>query len=125
MAARTIRAGVVGFGWMGQAHARSLLRGPTIFQNAPYRVHLVAIADTDPARRQLAVDNFGAHRAHADWRDLLASDEIDAVWVTAPKPVSMAHPNRAAVSNGTWSSTTTTEFRSTTVWVANPETPRW
>lgn len=84
MAARDIRAGVVGFGWMGQAHARSLLRGPTIFQDAPYRVDLVAIADTDPDRRQLALTGFGAHRTHADWRELLTSDDIDAVWVTAP-----------------------------------------
>ncbi len=84
MAADKIRAGIVGFGWMGQAHARSLLRGPTVFQDGPYRVDLVAVADTDPDRRRLAVDGFGAERAHADWRELLASDDIDAVWVTAP-----------------------------------------
>jgi predicted dehydrogenase len=84
MAARNIRAGIVGFGWMGQAHARSLLRGPTIFHDATYRVDLIAIADTDRERRRLAVDGFGAYRTHADWRELVASDDIDAVWVTAP-----------------------------------------
>lgn len=84
MAAHTVRAGIVGFGWMGQAHARSLLRGPTIFQDAAYRADLIAVADTDSDRRRLAVEGFGASRAHADWRDLLASDDVDAVWVTAP-----------------------------------------
>jgi predicted dehydrogenase len=84
MTARNIRAGVVGFGWMGQAHARSLLRGPAIFHDAAYRVELTAVADTDLDRRRLAVDKFGALRAHADWRELLASDGIDAVWITAP-----------------------------------------
>lgn len=83
-APHTIRAGIVGFGWMGQAHARSLLRGPTIFQGAPYRVQLAAVADNVADRRTLAVEGFGAHRTYADWHELLGSGEVDAVWITAP-----------------------------------------
>jgi predicted dehydrogenase len=55
-----------------------------VFQDAAYRVDLVAVADTDPDRRRLAVDGFGAGRAHTDWRELVASGDVDAVWITAP-----------------------------------------
>ena len=37
-----IGVGVIGFGWLGQAHARSLLRIPTLFAEA---------ADTKPVLR--------------------------------------------------------------------------
>ena len=44
---------------------------------------------------------------------------------TAPPPVSTAQPRTAAMSAGMSSSTGTAEARSTTAWVAKPETPRW
>jgi predicted dehydrogenase len=30
----TVAVGIIGFGWMGQAHARSYLRIPTLFPDA-------------------------------------------------------------------------------------------
>ena len=35
-------------------------------------------------RRARAIDTFGFRDAHADWRDLVARDEIDVVSVTGP-----------------------------------------
>lgn len=97
--ARTVRAGVIGFGWMGQAHTRSLLRAPTLFQEAGYRPVLAAVADTDGRRRRLAVDGFGAGRVTADWREVVEADDVDAVWVTVPN---MLHLDvvRAAAASG-------------------------
>jgi hypothetical protein len=45
--------------------------------------------------------------------------------ITAPPPVSTAHPRSDATSGGTSAGTGTTDRRSTTAWVAKPETPRW
>jgi predicted dehydrogenase len=81
---RRIRIGVVGFGWMGQAHSRSYLRIPTLFHDRDADPVLVACADTEESRRRLAVDDFGFTDAHEDWRDLVVRDDVDAVVVTAP-----------------------------------------
>ena len=56
---RPIRIGLVGFGWMGQAHSRSYRSIPAYFPDAGIQPRLVAIADTVPERTALAVDNFG------------------------------------------------------------------
>lgn len=51
-----LRVGIVGFGWMGQVHAR-------------------------------AVAAYGFETTYADWRDLLARDDLDLVSVTGPNSV--------------------------------------
>ena len=48
---RTIGLGVIGFGWMGQAHSRSYLRLPTLFADRSYQPRLAICADTGAARR--------------------------------------------------------------------------
>ena len=46
MAERTsIGIGVIGFGWMGQAHSRSYRRIPTLFPERTYEPRLVVCAD--------------------------------------------------------------------------------
>ena len=49
-ARRRIGVGVIGFGWLGQAHSRSLLRIPTLFGERAYDPRLVACSDALPAR---------------------------------------------------------------------------
>lgn len=80
-----LRVGVVGLGWMGRLHARSLLRLPHHFPTLPLTAELVAYAD--PA------DDDGVHAAgralgfaehHRDWADLVARDDVDLVCVTGP-----------------------------------------
>jgi len=75
---------VLGLGWMGQAHSRSVLRVPSLFPERSFQPELVVCADTEPSRRVRAVDDFGFARAVEDWRDAVSSDDVDAVWVTAP-----------------------------------------
>jgi predicted dehydrogenase len=78
-----IGIGVVGFGWMGQAHARSYLRIPTLFRDRLADPVLVACADSSGGQRDLALD-FGFRDAIDDWRELVGRDDVDAVVVTAP-----------------------------------------
>jgi predicted dehydrogenase len=80
--------GVIGFGWMGQAHSRGSHRSPAYFPNRNYEPDLVMVADTIEARRTDAVQSFGFRSATADWRDVVNHPEIDVVFVTAPN---MAH----------------------------------
>ena len=81
---REIGIGVIGFGWMGQAHSRSYRNIPVYFPERGIRPRLVAVADTDAARTTLAVDNFGFERGTAHWRDLMDDDAIDVIDITAP-----------------------------------------
>ncbi len=81
---RTIGIGLIGFGWMGQAHSRSYRSIPMYFPEVGMIPKLVAVADTDPARRQLAKCNFGYESDTADWRDLMENEAIDVIDITAP-----------------------------------------
>lgn len=75
---------VLGLGWMGQAHSRSVLRIPSLFPDRSFQPELVVCADTEPSRRHRAVQDFGFQRAVEDWQDAVTAPDVDAVWVTAP-----------------------------------------
>ena len=83
-ARRRIGVGIVGFGWLGQAHSRSLLRIPTLFPDRDFDAELVACADTAPERIDDAVRSFGFGRGTADWHELMADPAIDVVVIAAP-----------------------------------------
>jgi predicted dehydrogenase len=75
---------VLGLGWMGQAHSRSVLRIPSLFPDRSFNPELVVCADTESSRRDRAVDDFGFQRAVGDWQEAVTAPDVDAVWVTAP-----------------------------------------
>jgi predicted dehydrogenase len=81
---KTLGVAVLGLGWMGQVHARAMLRMPSLFPNRSFNPRLVVCADTEEDRRTRAVSDFGFERAVADWREAVESDDVDVVWVTAP-----------------------------------------
>ena len=76
--------GVIGFGWMGQAHSRAYRSIPVYFPESGIKPRLVAIADTVPARVELAKSNFGFEDGTLEWRELLTRDDIDVIDITAP-----------------------------------------
>src|SRR3954454_5907815 len=81
---RRIGVGVIGFGWLGQAHSRSLLRIPTLFADRDFDTELVICGDTLPERREDAVSSFGFARSTADWRAVLEDPDVDVVVIAAP-----------------------------------------
>ena len=81
---RALRIGVIGFGWMGQAHSRSYRDIPVLFPDADLKPTLVAVCDTVDERRLLATDNFGFEASYSDWEELLQRDDLDVIDVTAP-----------------------------------------
>lgn len=83
-ARRRIGIGVIGFGWLGQAHSRSMLRIPTLFPDREFDPELVVCSDTVPARVNEAVESFGYARGATDWRAVIDDPAVDAVFIAAP-----------------------------------------
>jgi predicted dehydrogenase len=79
-----IGVGLIGFGWLGQAHSRSVRRIPTLFADRDFDAELVVCADTVPARVEEAVTDFGYAEAAADWRRVVEHPGVDVVFITAP-----------------------------------------
>lgn len=70
-----VRVGIIGFGSIGQIHARALARCPS--------ARLVAVAGRSAERaRQVLADEAVA--VHADYRDLLARPDVDLVSICTP-----------------------------------------
>ena len=86
-ARKTLGVGVIGFGWLGQAHSRSLLRIPTLFPGRSYDPVLVACSDTVPERLEQAVQSFGFRRAGSAWATVLEDPEVEVVFIAAPNMV--------------------------------------
>ncbi len=76
--------GVVGFGWMGQAHSRSAGRVGTLFHERQYDTELIICGDNVAARREQAMGSFGFREAAADWQAVVDHADVDVVYVTAP-----------------------------------------
>ena len=91
---RRLGIAVVGFGWMGQAHSRSYLRLPTLFESRPYDVDLVICSDNVDARRRIAESDFGFPETTDDWQPAVEHPDVDAVIICAPnmlhEPVAVA-----------------------------------
>ena len=80
-----LRVGIVGFGWMGQVHARAMSRLLQHYPDAPLRPRLVAVADNAPDDRTArAAAAYGFEHLLTDWRELVTHDEVDLVCITGP-----------------------------------------
>jgi predicted dehydrogenase len=81
---RRVGIGVVGFGWMGQAHSRSYRRIPMLFPERAGEPELVVCSDSVDARRDEALSAFGFREVAADWRRVCEHPDVNAVVVAAP-----------------------------------------
>jgi predicted dehydrogenase len=79
-----IGIGLVGFGWLGQAHTRSMQRIRTVFGERSFNPDLVICSDTQPDRARQAVESFGYGSSTDDWRRVVDDPGVDAVYVAAP-----------------------------------------
>ncbi len=95
---RRLGIGVVGFGWMGQAHSRGCRRAASYFPERAYDVDLIMVSDTIEARRTDAVRSFGFASSTADWRDVVNHPDIDVVFVTAPNMLHLEMVEAAAAA---------------------------
>jgi predicted dehydrogenase len=83
-ARRRIGVGLIGFGWLGQAHSRSMQRIRTLFPEREFDPELVVVSDTLQARVDEAVGSYGYARGSADWRRVIEDPAVDLVVIAAP-----------------------------------------
>jgi predicted dehydrogenase len=81
----TINVGIVGFGWMGQVHAKALTRVLQHYRDLGAAPRLVGVADpADDGRLDYARHVFGIPWTTPDWNELVRRDNIDLVCVAGP-----------------------------------------
>ncbi|WP_404320835.1 Gfo/Idh/MocA family protein [Arthrobacter luteolus] len=85
-----LKIGVIGLGWAGQQHLDAYSRAPG--------VELIALAGLEEELRGELQEQHGIPHAFADWQDLVALEELDAVSVAVPTflhaPIAVAALNR-------------------------------
>jgi predicted dehydrogenase len=80
-----INVGIVGFGWMGQVHAKALTRVRQHYRDLGATARLVGVADVaDDGRLDYAREVFGISWTTPDWSELVGRDDIDLVCVAGP-----------------------------------------
>lgn len=84
---RTLGVAVVGFGWMGQVHARAWARLAHHFPDVAVRPRFVVAADPEAARRREAQEQFGFGQVTEDWRAAVGRADVDVVSVCGPNHV--------------------------------------
>ena len=93
----TLQVGVLGYRFMGQAHANALARLPMFFEDAPEVERDVLIGRNEAALSD-AADQLGFARTSTDWEAVI--DEVDVFYNLGPNHVH-AEPSIAALEAGT------------------------
>jgi predicted dehydrogenase len=84
MTKRTLNIGLIGSGFMGQAHADAFRRATLLYRDLPAIPVLHTLADAAQALADSAAKRFGFAKATSDWRAMVADPEIDVVDITTP-----------------------------------------
>lgn len=84
MSTRTLNIGLIGSGFMGQAHADAFRRAGMLYRDLPARPHFYMLADANDALAADAAARFGFERSTGDWRALVNDPAIDVVDITSP-----------------------------------------
>ncbi|WP_255170818.1 Gfo/Idh/MocA family protein [Natrononativus amylolyticus] len=93
----TLDVGVLGYRFMGKAHANALARLPMFFPDAPAVERSVLVGRDEEALAE-AADRLGFESTATDWRDVI--DDVDAFYNLGPNHVH-AEPSIAALEAGT------------------------
>ncbi len=97
-ARKRIGIGVIGFGWLGQAHSRSFGRIATLFEDRDFDCDLVACSDAVPARVDQAVADFGFREGTGDWRRVVEHPDVHVVVIAAPNALHVEMIEAAAAA---------------------------
>ncbi|GAA0552397.1 Gfo/Idh/MocA family oxidoreductase [Halorubrum ejinorense] len=96
MTTEPLKVGVLGYRFMGKAHANALARLPMFFPEAP-AVERHTLVGRDEAALADAADRFGFAHTATDWE--AAIDEVDVFYNLGPNHVH-AEPSIAALESG-------------------------
>ncbi len=83
MVMRTVRFGIIGCGLMGREFASAAARWCHLL-DLDFKPEIIAVCDANPAATEWFASNFGCSQATSNYRDLLANDEIEAIYCAVP-----------------------------------------
>lgn len=81
---RTINVAMIGGGFMGKAHAMAYAAMPMFFWPAPAIPARKVVVDVTDELAGEARERFGFEEASADWKSVVARDDIDLVDICVP-----------------------------------------
>ncbi|MFF7472994.1 Gfo/Idh/MocA family oxidoreductase [Streptomyces sp. NPDC008092] len=81
--AGTLRVGMVGYAFMGAAHAHAWRTAPRFFE-LPLRPELTAVCGRSAAELRAAADRQGWAGTETDWKRLVERDDIDLIDICTP-----------------------------------------
>ncbi|EYD76898.1 Myo-inositol 2-dehydrogenase [Rubellimicrobium mesophilum DSM 19309] len=81
---KRLNIGLIGSGFMGQAHADAFARAKLLYRNLPAVPHLYMLADASEELAASAARRFGFERSTGDWRALVSDPGVDVVDITSP-----------------------------------------
>ncbi len=94
-----IGVGMLGYAFMGKAHANALKKLPYMIYPPPAVPKLAAIAGRSEAKVREAARRYGFARAYTDWRAILDDPEVQVFDNAGPNDLH-AEPNIAAAQAG-------------------------
>lgn len=83
-ASPTLGVGIIGFGFMGKVHAFDYRSLPFYYDPLPVRTRLVGVAERTVESAERAAAQAGFELATADWRELIARDDIHIIDICSP-----------------------------------------
>lgn len=84
MSKKILNIGLIGSGFMGQAHADAFRRAGLLYRDLPLVPVLHTLADANADLAAAAAARFGFRQATGDWRVMVADPQIDLVDITTP-----------------------------------------
>ena len=83
---KSLNIGMIGYGFMGRAHSNAFRKVNNFFPLA-YRPVLKAACGRDGVKTRAFADTWGYESIEADWKKLIARDDIDLIDIAAPNNV--------------------------------------
>jgi predicted dehydrogenase len=84
MSKSSLNIGLIGSGFMGQAHADAFRRVRLLYPNLPLVPNLYFLADATDELAAKAAARFGFESSTGDWRKLVNDPKVDVVDITSP-----------------------------------------
>ncbi|GLZ79485.1 oxidoreductase [Actinorhabdospora filicis] len=84
MGASTLRVGMIGYAFMGQAHSAAWREVNPVYADLPVTVEMTALCGRSRDKVEAAARQYGWSRYETDWRAIVAADDIDIVDIGTP-----------------------------------------
>ena len=81
---RTLNVGMIGYGFMGQAHSNAYRQVSELLSEVEHRPVLKAVAARSADKIKAFAENWGYEIVETDWRKLVARKDIDLIDIGSP-----------------------------------------